>query len=175
MQGGGRAALSVEDAGAQRARGSCAGAAKGCGGDARGHIPPPRRRGSAFRPSPPVSARLRSGTASRGLGRPGDSRKSFIVSPRPPLRVRKAFAVSRETKLHVGSTSGRSDVTAHAVRQRRAGLSCHACLGPRAGRKPESSRRGLRGVRGWGLSYTECCVRERRGAKDSVGAGGLES
>lgn len=150
MQGGGRAALSVEDAGAKRARGSWAGAAKGCGGDARGHIPLPRRRGSAFRPSPPVSARLRSGTASRRLGRPGGTQGSHSLSHLDLHSECERLSRSPgRPKLRVGWTSGRSDVTAHAVRQRRAGLPCHAS-GPTRPAEAGKLSTGFAGTEGAG-------------------------
>lgn len=128
MRDRGRAALSgtVEDAGAERPHGSCAGAAKGGEGDARGHIPSPRLSFPALSPLPHASTPpLRNCVPGDWVG-PGAQGSHFIVSPRPRLRVRTAFPVSRETMLHVGPTSERSDVTAHAVRQRRAGLPCHA-------------------------------------------------
>lgn len=172
MRGGGRAALlgRVEDAWTERARGSCVGAAKGGGGDARGHIPSPPRRGSAFRPSPRCQHASTPEMHPGGLRRPRGSRKSFTVSPRPRLQVRTAFPVSRETVLHVGSTSGRGHVTAHAVRQRRAGLPCHA---PGPTRPAEAGKLTTRFGRE-GLFYTESCEREEKGVKGKAGEGGLE-
>lgn len=172
MRGGGRAALlgRVEDAWAERARGSCAGAAKGGGGDARGHIPSLPRRGSAFRPSPRCQHASAPEMRPGGLRRPRGSRKSFTASPRPRLQVRTAFPVSRETMLHVGSTSGRGDVTAYAVRQRRAGLPRHA-PGPT---RPAEAGKLTTGLGGEGLFYAESCEREGRGAKGKAGESGLE-
>lgn len=87
------------------------GTQKGAEGEARA---PSFRRAQLSGPLPGCQRPLRSGTASRA------SRKRYVVShlDLDSAGCETAFPVSRETVMHVGLTLGRSDVTAHASRQR---------------------------------------------------------